>query len=153
APGGGQEVAVGGGAMRRQMGRIGSALLAAWFITATIVSAYAQEARKWSAKSIVTIKGHTAKVSYVAIRPDGRVLASAAPGKQAPELMLWDAATGKEISAPDWPQGYVASFAFSGDSKRLLETGGSGKNGRVPTILIWDIGQRKVLATHEDNRF
>jgi WD40 repeat protein len=116
-----------------------------------MTSARAQD-RSWTAKSIVTIKGHTTKVTAAALSPDGRVLASASSGKPGPELRLWDAATGKDIASPIWAEGNVGGFAFSGNSQRLLITGYAAF-GNPPAILIWDISQRKILATHHDNRF
>ena len=84
---------------------------------------------------ILTLKGHTGRITSVAISPDGRRLASAAEKLNEPaQVKVWDAATGQEIctiTATADPKS-VERITFSPDGSRLASAGSDWK------VKVWD---------------
>jgi WD40 repeat protein/serine/threonine protein kinase len=95
-------------------------------------------------KEVLTLTGHRRSVLRVTFSRDGRRLASASGGlhtRDASEIKVWDAATGKELlNIPD-PEGFHA-LAFSPDSKRLA----AAPSGSRP-VKVWDAETGKELLT------
>jgi len=88
--------------------------------------------------------GHS--VPTVAFAPDGQTLltASAPRGEQAAnsDVVLWDAATGKELRRLKGHTFAVYGAAFSADGKRVV-TGSGYVDG---TVRVWDAGTGKELT-------
>ncbi|HVK01949.1 MAG TPA: hypothetical protein VM490_00595 [Armatimonadaceae bacterium] len=75
--------------------------------------------------------GHTGQVNAVALSPDGRRLLSASHDGA---IRVWDAGTGREVSAFDWGIGAVTAVAFAPDG---LTAAAAGEKGQV---VSWDVG-------------
>lgn len=86
----------------------------------------------------ITFHGHTDAVRCVAFSADGQRLASASMDKS---VIVWDAATGKEIVRLLGHTGHVLGVAFGPDGKRLA----SASEDR--TVRIWDANSGKSIAT------
>jgi WD40 repeat protein len=91
--------------------------------------------------------GHKNEVNAVAFSPDGRQIVS---GSQDGTLLLWDAATGKQLGEPltghRWE---VNSVAFSPNGNQIVS--GSWDN----TLRLWDSASRKELGVsrHRNDSF
>ncbi len=87
------------------------------------------------------LQGHRGPVESVAVRSDGKILASASTGVD-PCIKLWDLETRKEIATlPPDHKGGVNCVAFSPDGA-LLASGGEDK-----TVKLWDVDKKQVIAT------
>src|SRR5215471_15146592 len=72
-----------------------------------------------AAKERLALKGHSGMVWAAAFSPDGKTLASGAGLYNKPgELILWEAATGRQQAKADEPKG-ICALAFSPDGKTL----------------------------------
>ena len=84
---------------------------------------------------------HEAWVEAAAFSPNGRTLASAGGS----DIILWDAATGRERGRLAGKARGVLSLAYSRDG-RFLASGGTDN-----AISIWDVATRKELRTFKGN--
>ncbi len=67
------------------------------------------------------------------LQPEGRMLASAHPGKSA-EVRLWDPATGEPLLTLAGPKGQVNGLAFSTDGSTLASCSHDG------AVRLWRAG-------------
>ncbi len=87
---------------------------------------------------------HKSKVRYLAFRPDGRTLASAA--EKTAGVRLWSPATGEKAGELRGRWGFVSGVAFSPDGK-LIAT--ATMNYRV---VIWDAEACRPLSAPEEGQ-
>ncbi|MBY0521885.1 MAG: protein kinase [Gemmataceae bacterium] len=87
--------------------------------------------------------GHAQKVTTVAFRPDGALLAT---GSDDQTIKLWDSATGQELRTLHGGVGKVARVAFSPDGMQLAAVGGDLV---IPgAVKVWDPSNGKELRTY-----
>jgi WD40 repeat protein len=99
------------------------------------------EAKVWDAQTgqlILSLKGHTSRVTSVAFSPDRQRLASASEDQT---VKVWDAHTGQEIHSLRGHTGTVWSVTFSCDGQRLV-SGSADK-----TIRVWDAQTGQEIRT------
>jgi RNA polymerase sigma factor (sigma-70 family) len=87
---------------------------------------------------------HVGDVISVAYSPDGQVIASG-QRNQGP-IVLWDAATGKELRRIEEEAGVLGGFAFSPDGKRLALV----KWGAW--VSLWDVATGKQIRRQQVQR-
>jgi WD40 repeat protein len=98
-----------------------------------------------SGKLLYTLRRHTGFVYGVAFSPDGTRLASCSgglgelPNVPPGEVILWGAASGKELLTLKGHAGANYSVAFSPDGKRLASSGGDG------AVKVWDTATGKAV--------
>jgi WD40 repeat protein len=100
----------------------------------------------------------------VAFSPDGKLLAAGGfahdrPGSNRGLVVLFDAATGKEVRRLEGHKSPVLSVAFSPDSKRLASGGqgqlyeGKGQHEKETAIIrLWDVALGKEVCGFGGNR-
>jgi len=91
-----------------------------------------------------SLTGHRGDVSAVIYSPDGKLLATAGSDKK---VILWEAATGKELLTLNGHNQTIEDIAFSPDG-RVLATASDDK-----TVKLWDAlsGQElRTLVGHKD---
>jgi RNA polymerase sigma factor (sigma-70 family) len=109
----------------------------------TLATAAGPIVRVWdvaSGKEMRVLKGHTHRARAVAFSPSGSVLASCGGrsrfdrGDNEPgEVILWDAATGKQMAVLRGYKAPISSIAFSPDGKWLASGDEAG------TVKLWRV--------------
>jgi WD40 repeat protein/serine/threonine protein kinase len=92
-----------------------------------------------------TLAAHAAPLHNLAYSPDGRLIAGATGWyeKQKPgEVIVWDAATGKELFTFHEHTRLVRSVAFSPNGKLLASA------GLDPAVRVWDVAARRQIASY-----
>ncbi|MFB2935060.1 protein kinase [Aerosakkonemataceae cyanobacterium BLCC-F154] len=87
---------------------------------------------------VLTLTGHSDRITSIAISPDGKTLAS---GSADRNIKLWNLFTGKELRTLKDHAAFVTSVDFSKDGKTLAS--GSGDK----TIKLWNVADGKELFT------
>jgi WD40 repeat protein len=96
-------------------------------------------------KERATFKGLRFPVNRAALSPDGKVLAAGGGDTRGGDLRLWDATTGKEITALAGYSNSLFTLAFSPDGKWLA-------SGGIGPIQVWDVCTHKEVAAFKDLR-
>jgi WD40 repeat protein len=91
----------------------------------------------------LTLAGALAGFTDLAFSPDGRTLAAGGGDVRRGKVLLWDAATGREIQRLEGNPGRVLGLAFSPDS-RLLAVSFGGNDG---VVKVHDLETGKVVHT------
>ncbi len=78
-----------------------------------------------------TVPGPVDEIGAIAVGPDGRLMASAFGG--GPDVILWDAASGDEVSTLLGHTAPVRALAFSLDGRLLASGGDDGM------VVVWDV--------------
>jgi WD40 repeat protein len=119
--------------------------------------AMSPEGRRAGGRLRFTVAGHTRPVKTLAFSRNGRLLVT---GGQDEKVVLWDAATGREVRALPARYGPVEEVVFSPDGGRLavLHSGvtfGGGFASVMPAeVRVWEVASgRELLAlqTHSAN--
>ena len=98
-----------------------------------LVAAVRNFVKAWSLPSgaeIFTKKGPSLEINTIAVSPDSRLIATA---NKEGTIMLFDAATGRQLTTLSGHEGWVLSLAFSPDSKFLY----SGAEDKI--VKIWQL--------------
>jgi WD40 repeat protein/serine/threonine protein kinase len=96
---------------------------------------------------LLTLKGHTDRVTSVCFSPDGQRLASASLDGG---LKLWDAATGHEVLSLKGHTCDIHRVCFSPDGKRLASGSGERDQQGNPLpgeVRMWDTATGQVVFT------
>jgi WD40 repeat protein/Flp pilus assembly protein TadD len=93
----------------------------------------------------LTLAAHADPLHCVAYSPDGRLIAAGSGlyEKDKPvDVIVWDAATGKELFTLPGHRRLVRSVAFSPNGKLLASA------GLDPAVRIWDVATRRQTACY-----
>jgi WD40 repeat protein/serine/threonine protein kinase len=83
------------------------------------------------------LQGHIALISFMALSPDGRTLASASCDRS---IKLWDTGTGRELRTLGREEGWMCALAFSPDGNSLAS---GGLNG---LLRLWEASSKETVA-------
>jgi WD40 repeat protein/serine/threonine protein kinase len=99
----------------------------------------------------VTFYGHRAPTAYVALSPDGRLLASSCLGdddESGEQVRLWDVTTGQELRGFPGVKGHYHTLTFSPDGRSLVVASGSGNRPAVPALVrLYDLASGRETLT------
>jgi WD40 repeat protein/tetratricopeptide (TPR) repeat protein len=98
----------------------------------------------------VTFYGHMAPAAYVALSPDGRLLASSCMGddESGEQVRLWDLTTGQELRGFPGVKGHYHTLTFSPDGRSLVVASGSGNRPAVPALVrLYDLATGRETLT------
>ena len=83
------------------------------------------------------LHGHIGLVSFMAVSPDGRTLATASCDRS---IKLWDMGTGRELrTLYRWERWWVFSVAFSPDGNTLASSG-------LSPVRLWEASSKETVA-------
>jgi WD40 repeat protein/tRNA A-37 threonylcarbamoyl transferase component Bud32 len=82
------------------------------------------------------LHGHIGLVSFMALSPDGRTLATASCDQS---IKLWDTGTGRELRTLCREEGWIHALAFSPDGNTLASGGGR------PLLRLWEASSRETV--------
>jgi WD40 repeat protein len=85
-------------------------------------------------ETLMTLQGHGSFIKAVSYAPDGKTIASAGLDQK---IILWDAATGKQLRTLSGQDSMIFCLAWNHDSTRIASGGSS--------ILIWDALSGEIL--------
>jgi WD40 repeat protein len=94
-------------------------------------------------KELATVKGEW---DVVALRPDGKMVATADWKERNGKVVLWDLPSGKQVAALILQMDRPEALAFSPDGK-LLASVGTGNSA----LTVWDVTARKPLVSIREN--
>ncbi len=99
---------------------------------------------------IVRLQGSEGAVTAVAFGPDGRSLASAAPGgpERRPIVALWNLDSGRAIQTLQAGPGPVQAVAFSDDGRKVAAGGGTRPDS-PGWVTVWDAETGTVRKTRD----
>lgn len=94
---------------------------------------------------MVELLGHTGPITAIAFSPDSRLVATAAGhwhDRDDNRAIIWDAATGRQLSVLAGHRGAVNGVAFLADGERILTASSDY------TAALWDIRSGQRLRTY-----
>jgi WD40 repeat protein len=94
-------------------------------------------------KELATVKGEQ---NFVALRPDGKMVATGNRKERNGKVVLWDIPSGKQVAALVLEKDRPEALAFSPDGKLLASVG-----IRSPALTVWDVTARKPLVTIKEH--
>jgi WD40 repeat protein len=97
--------------------------------------------------ALVTYKGHSAGVGYLAWSPDGKRIATASADKTT---QIWDAATGSHFLTYSGHASIVDTVAWSPDGSKIVTGAGypPGTPADEARAQVWDAATGKTLLTY-----
>jgi rRNA maturation protein Nop10 len=84
-----------------------------------------------------TLEGHTGGIWYLAVSPDGRLLASASLDGT---VRIWELATGRLKLPPFRHRGWVLSVGWSPDASLVMSS------GHDKTLVVWSAATGQMVA-------
>ncbi|MBI4615356.1 MAG: DUF4062 domain-containing protein [Planctomycetes bacterium] len=87
---------------------------------------------------LITLAGHSSRVTACAYSPDGRRVVSASFDKT---LKVWDAQTGQELATLAGHWNWVSACAYSPDGRRVVSASGDKR------LKVWDAESGRGLTT------
>lgn len=97
-----------------------------------------------TARPVLTMSGHTDRVTAAAWSPDGRYLASSSIDETA---RIWNASTGRSILVLSGHTHWVQAVAWSPDGRQLATCGLDG------TVRVWKAGTGQLVQTIADGPY
>lgn len=104
--------------------------------------------RQNSNNPLLTLTGHAAGITSLALAPDGQVIASASYDKT---IKLWNLKTGQLINTLTGHNSWVRSIAISPDGQTLASGGGSLDPNTDTNVRLWNLQTGKLIRTIPGN--